>query len=41
MNVFLFHVDKTPPEYMKGNPFWLSREEYILFGCESLASQQQ
>ncbi|XP_046491430.1 actin-related protein 2-like [Neodiprion pinetum] len=30
------HPDKTPPEYVEGNPFWLSREEYVLFGCESL-----
>ncbi|XP_066599230.1 uncharacterized protein [Prorops nasuta] len=30
------HPDKTPPEYIEGNPFWLSREEYVLFGCESL-----
>lgn len=29
-------LDKTPPEYIEGNPFWLSREEYVLFGCESL-----
>lgn len=36
-----FFSDKTPPEYMVGNPFWLSREEYIMFGCESLANQQQ
>jgi len=32
----LFVLDKTPPEYIEGNPFWLSREEYVLFGCESL-----
>lgn len=31
-----FAPDKTPPEYLEGNPFWLSREEYVLFGCESL-----
>ncbi|KAH0559060.1 uncharacterized protein LOC123273703 [Cotesia glomerata] len=30
------HPDKTPPEYVEGNPFWLSREEYVLFGCQSL-----
>ncbi|KAK0162307.1 hypothetical protein PV327_008655 [Microctonus hyperodae] len=30
------HPDKTPPEYIEGNPFWLSREEYVLFGCQSL-----
>ncbi|XP_031832454.1 actin-related protein 6-like [Nomia melanderi] len=30
------HPGKTPPEYVEGNPFWLSREEYVLFGCESL-----
>ncbi|XP_043280098.1 uncharacterized protein [Venturia canescens] len=33
------HPDKTPPEYVEGNPFWLSREEYVLFGCESLCEQ--
>lgn len=31
-----FVSDKTPPEYIEGSPFWLSREEYVLFGCESL-----
>ncbi|XP_034934488.1 uncharacterized protein [Chelonus insularis] len=30
------HTDKTPPKYVEGNPFWLSREEYVLFGCQSL-----
>ncbi|KAI4487431.1 hypothetical protein M0804_005580 [Polistes exclamans] len=30
------HSDKTPPEYVKGYPYWLSREEYVLFGCDSL-----
>lgn len=30
------HPDNTPPEYTEGNSFWLSREEYILFGCKSL-----
>lgn len=32
----IYVLDKTPPEYIEGNPFWLSREEYVLFGCESL-----
>ncbi|XP_014219460.1 uncharacterized protein LOC106647531 [Copidosoma floridanum] len=35
------HPGKTTPEYTKGTPFWLSREEYILFGCESLVSEEQ
>ncbi|KAI4503807.1 hypothetical protein M0802_001210 [Mischocyttarus mexicanus] len=30
------HLDKTPPEYVEGYPIWLSREEYVLFGCDSL-----
>lgn len=30
------HSDKTPPEYVEGYPYWLSREEYVLFGCDSL-----
>ncbi|XP_063990846.1 uncharacterized protein LOC135169620 [Diachasmimorpha longicaudata] len=30
------HPDRTPPEYVEGNPFGLSREEYVLFGCQSL-----
>lgn len=34
--VLFFVTDKTTPEYVEGNPFWLSREEYVLFGCESL-----
>ncbi|XP_051165738.1 uncharacterized protein LOC127284381 [Leptopilina boulardi] len=35
------HPDKTPPEYVEGYPFWLSREEYVLFGCESLEQHRR
>ncbi|XP_043502903.1 uncharacterized protein LOC122524618 [Polistes fuscatus] len=30
------HSDEIPPEYVEGYPYWLSREEYVLFGCDSL-----
>jgi len=38
MLLLYFDVLLDKPSRLPGGPFWLSREEYILYGCDSLSA---